>query len=82
MDASQWREEPCSVPIVLHCRKLIKTLPSKFTPALACPTLTIHPSLNLPPPSLSKGSSPSQHDRQAQLTVPVSGERKQSREVK
>ncbi|KAK2920196.1 hypothetical protein Q8A73_002400 [Channa argus] len=29
MDASQRREEPCSVPIALHCRKLITTLPSK-----------------------------------------------------
>ncbi|KAK2854042.1 hypothetical protein Q5P01_006703 [Channa striata] len=50
MDASQRREEPCSVPIALHCRKLITTLPSKIIPALACPTLTVHPSLNLPPP--------------------------------
>lgn len=33
-------------------------------------------------PSLSPRSSPSQHDRQAQLTVPVSGERKPSIEVK
>lgn len=50
MDASQWREEPCSVPIALHCRKLITTLPSKITPTPTWPTLTTHPSQNLPPP--------------------------------
>lgn len=50
MDASQWREEPCGVSIALHCRKLITTLPSKITPIPTCPTLTAHPSLNLPPP--------------------------------
>lgn len=50
MDASQWREEPCSFPIALHCCKLITTLPSKITPTPTCPTLTTHPSLNLPPP--------------------------------
>ena len=83
MDASQWREEPRSVsyspalPQAHYNPPFQKSLPpspaplSPFTQAYICPH-----------PSLSPGSNPSQHDRQAQLTVPVSGERKPSREVK
>lgn len=79
MDASQRREEPCSVPIASHCRKLIITLPSKKKKknhSRPCLPLSHHSPKSKSAPSLSPRSSPSQHDRQAQLTVPVSGGKK------